>query len=122
MKPDNVRFLGFLPDKEYDLLLQQSAVAIALSTRDNLLMRACQEAIGAATPFVTSEGPVARDYLSRGTVFVENQPESVAEGVRDAVARSATLRADMKLLREERRAEWLRSVDELKADLGLGGV
>ncbi|NRA36422.1 MAG: glycosyltransferase [Polyangiaceae bacterium] len=118
-KPANVEFTGFLADADYDALLQCSTAAIALSTRDNLLMRACQEAIGAGVPFITSDGPVARDYLTQGAVFVDNSPQSIADGARRAVAEGETLRLELAELREQLRVRWLASIAKLKADLGL---
>ena len=82
-------------------------------------MRACQEAIGAGVPFITSDGPVARDYLTQGAVFVDNSPQSIADGARRAVAEGETLRLELAELREQLRVRWLASIAKLKADLGL---
>ena len=77
--PENVNFTGYLPDAKYDDLLLHADVAMALSTRNNILTQACHEAIGAGVPLVTSDAPVAREYLAGGTVFAKNDasPRSV---------------------------------------------
>lgn len=119
LRGDNVRFTGFLSNEAFDRLLASVTGALALSTRDNLLMRACHEALGAAVPLVTTDGPVAREYLSLGTVFVTNDAESIAAGVRQAVEEATQLRAEMARLREERKARWRESIEALRSELGL---
>ncbi|MCP4500244.1 MAG: glycosyltransferase family 4 protein [Deltaproteobacteria bacterium] len=119
LKTDNIMFTDFLPDDEYDQLLLSSSATMALSTRRNLLMRACQEAIGASSPFITSEGAMAREYLSSGTVFVDNTPESIAEGVKVAIENAPKLQKEMEVLRATTKANWFKSIAELSKDLGL---
>lgn len=111
---ENVTFTGFVSNSEYDRMLASAEVVIALSTRNNVLMRACHEAIGAGVPLVTSDSPTAREYFSEGTIFVRNEAEDIAVGTRTAIDAKARLRAEMGELRRLRREQWLRELEPVR--------
>jgi len=117
--PDNVHLTGFLDDDDYDALLAGVDAALVLSTRDAVLTRASQETIAAGTPLVTSDTATARDYLSGGTVFVENEPESIAEGIRGALANAEVLSREMEELRTQRRSLWWVQARAVAERMGL---
>lgn len=114
----NVTLTGFLSNDDFDAMLCNVTVAMALSTWPNILLKACHESIGAGTPFITTDAPVARQYLKWGTVFVDNDARSIAEGVRHAVDWHERLREEMVRLKELRRAEWRDMVAHVRRVLG----
>jgi glycosyltransferase involved in cell wall biosynthesis len=122
MTPPNVELTGFLPDEAYDALLVSADVALALSTRTNVLTRACHEAIGAETPLVTSDSPAARQYLAAGTVFVRNEAQDIARGIDEAFGARADLRAGMRALRPIREREWWEQACALASRLSPGAI
>ena len=117
---DNVTFTGFLPDADYDALITNADAAMALSTRENVLTRACHEAMSAGVPFIASDTRVARRYLSGGTTFVKNSSTGITHGIREALADHARLRSEMQALKEVRHREWKKRIQEIKA--GAGGT
>lgn len=119
MAGENLHFTGFIPNAEYDRLLCGAGAAIALSTRENVLMRACHEAIGAGLPFVTTDIQVGREYLTGGTVFVDNTAESIAAGIRRAIEQRDRLAREMPALKRLRQGEWSERVAELRRRFGI---
>lgn len=117
--PENVHLTGFLDDDDYDALLAGVDAALVLSTRDAVLTRASQETIAAGTPLVTSDTPTARDYLTGGTVFVDNEPKSIAEGIRRALANTEVLSREMQELRTQRRSLWWTQARAVAERMGL---
>ncbi len=117
--PRNVRLTGFLEDAAYDALLLGADAAIALSTRDHVLMRAIHEAVGAELPLVTSRGAASERYLGDAAVFVENSPEGVAEGVARALADAPPLRAALRACRDRVEREWGTQASTIRAATGL---
>ena len=115
--PRNVTFTGFLSTEEYDAYLLGADAAMALSSRENLLMAACHEAIGAGKPFIVTDGPVARSYLRRGAVFAENDADAIAAGVRRAVASRAELAEEMRSLRRELDELWWKQWQDVQRRL-----
>lgn len=100
----NVRRTGFLPDEQYDRMLASVDLAMALSTWRYVITQSSAEAVGAGTPFLTTDVPIARRYFRQGFVFVENTGESVAAGIDEALRRREELRAGI----AETRRDWQR--------------
>jgi glycosyltransferase involved in cell wall biosynthesis len=79
--PPNVVFTGFLSDEEFvDRLFSVDAVMV-LTTSDFVMLCGCYEAVSAGKPLITSKKGVLEDYFM-GAVFVENEQEGLAEGIR----------------------------------------
>jgi glycosyltransferase involved in cell wall biosynthesis len=104
--PANVRFTGYLADSDYDSLLAGADAAVILSSWDHVLTCGCHEALGAGVPMVVTDSPAARDYLRGGAVFVRNEPEAIAAGIRTALDDGDRLRAELAGLREAAREAW----------------
>lgn len=117
--PPNVTLTGFLPDRDYDALLCSATVAMALSSYPFVLTRACHEAIGAGIPFIATDAPVANEYLNLGTVFVTHTADSIAAGVREAIARREDLHSQMVRLKQIRQGEYRRQLADVRDMVGL---
>ncbi|MEM7165024.1 MAG: glycosyltransferase [Planctomycetota bacterium] len=118
--PENVRFMGFVSDADYDRTLRSADAALVLSTREHVLTCACHEAIGAECALVISDSAAARGYLRAGTVFIDNNGDSIAAGVRTAVRDRDRLRAEMVTLRGELDAVWEQQARVLQEMLDSG--
>jgi glycosyltransferase involved in cell wall biosynthesis len=73
--------------------------------------------MAAEVPLVTSNSGAAREYFTRGTIFVENTPEAISRGLREAIETRETLRQQMRDLKRERSIQCSRQVAELMLEL-----
>ncbi|NKR59443.1 glycosyltransferase [Rhodococcus hoagii] len=69
--PKNVKFTGFVSTEQYERLVQNSAVVVALTTRDLTMQRAGYEALMAGIPQVTADFPVLRAFLSDAARYAD---------------------------------------------------
>jgi glycosyltransferase involved in cell wall biosynthesis len=113
--PPNVTYTGFLDGNgEYLGLMRGADAVVALTTRDHTLQLAGCEAIAVGTPLITSDWAYLRELFGGGTVFVGNDAESIARGVRDILERGGRLRAEIDGFRRARRLEWTERLDQLR--------
>lgn len=105
--PPNVRFTGYLPDEEYYGLMAGADLVMCLTTRDDTMQRGACEALSIGTPIITSDWPLLRGYFSDGTVHVRSDADSIAAGVRDAIARVDELGEGIRRLRDHQWNEWV---------------
>ena len=113
-RPANVTFTGFVSEDAYAGLLRAADAVVVLTTHDHTMQRGGYEAMALAKPLVTSDWALLRETFSRGTVHVKNDPESIAAGVRRAIAERATLGPAMASLRTERQAIFATRLDEMR--------
>lgn len=104
--PRNVRFTGFLPEDRYHGLLRAADVVVCLTTRDHTMQNGACEALSHATPIVTSDWRVLREYFDGGTAHVDNSVDGIAAGIQQIIADLAGHRRAIADLRERRQAEW----------------
>ena len=104
--PSNVRFTGFLPDKEYLGLLQAVQAIMVLTTRDHTMQRGACEAVSLGKPIITSNWPLLKTYFHKGTVHVDNSSQGIREGVLKMQQEAKALEKEILLLQQERRLEW----------------
>ena len=117
--PPNARLTGFLPDEDYNRLLGSADLVIALTTRPGTLLYGAQEAIALGKPLVLSRTPTLEAYFSEGTVFAANEPDALARGIRDALARREELGAAMVRFRERYLEEGAARLVDIRKRVGL---
>ncbi len=123
--PSNVSYTGFLDGNgEYLGLLREADAVMVLTTRDHTLQLAGCEAIAVGTPVITSDWPYLQTLFAGAAVFVPNDAEGIAVGLREAVERRDELAGEIAGLRQRSRAAWDAGLREVRArtwtDLGLG--
>jgi glycosyltransferase involved in cell wall biosynthesis len=116
--PTNVRFTGFLPDREYYALMASSQAVMCLTTRDHTMQRGACEALWMGKPIVTSRWPLLQEYFQSGTVHVANTSDGIRNGVREMVRRHPEYEEGIRRLQAERRGAWEASVGSLLTLLG----
>lgn len=104
--PANVRFTGFLEEDVYHGLLRGADAVMCLTTRNHTMQNGACEALSHATPIVTSDWPVLREYFSSGTAHVDNSAEGIARGVRQILTDPDRQRGEIAALRDRRNSEW----------------
>jgi hypothetical protein len=114
--PPNVQRVGLLPKADYDRLVRQAGVVVALTTRPFTMLRAGYEAVQARVPVVVSDTPTLRDYFGAAAVFVG---PSLAEAVTDALARRDELTSALDSLASEHAQRQQEAVAELTRRVGV---
>ena len=117
--PSNVKFTGFLSTDDFWRHVGEALAVLTLTTREDTILRGGWEAMFMEQPLVTSNTSALRRYFTRGTVFVDHNPDSIAAGVEYALAHQAELRVEARGLREEKYTTWCHEKAELARLTGL---
>jgi len=104
--PINVHFTDFLPDERYYALLSSCDTVMCLTTRDHTMQRGACEALSLGKPIIISDWSMLRDYFRKGTVYVNNTPEAISQGVREMMKRHLVYQEEIKELQKAQRDEW----------------
>lgn len=118
-KPANVVFTGWLSQDAFWQHVGQADAVLTLTTQENTILQGGWEAMFLAQPLITSQTQTLRNYFTRGTMFVDNTPASIAAGVEAALAQLPHLRGEMKLLRQHKEQLWNAARTELECILGI---
>lgn len=94
-KPKNVVLTGFLRGGDYSGLLKNVHGIVVLTKEPNDLSCAAYEALAMAKPIVASNGPEMRRFFTQGFIFVNNTPESIADGIEQMLNEQARLRNEV---------------------------
>jgi glycosyltransferase involved in cell wall biosynthesis len=105
--PSNLHLTDYLPDPDYYALMNACDAVMCLTTRDNTMQRGACEALSMGRPIITSDWPLLKDYFYQGTVHVKATPESIADGVRQAIDRNSSLTEGISQLEKRQQAEWV---------------
>jgi len=105
--PRNVIFTGFLPELEYDVLLNSVDAVLALTSEEYPVRpRGASEAIGAEKPLIVSRNDATEIYLQKGSILISNRREEIVEAVLEIRGSYEKYRSEMRGVREERAAEY----------------
>lgn len=105
--PDNLKLTGFLPAGEFNAILMEADIVLALTTVEGIQLSACNEAIGAGKPMVLSDTFLLRELFGAAAVFVRNEAGAIAGGLSLALQQSQALAEQVRTLRCHRTEEWL---------------
>jgi hypothetical protein len=83
--PQNLKFTGFLPDEDFYNLLKNSKGIISLTKWDYTLTFASFEAINLEKPLIVSNKKSFRKFFGDSVIYVENEPYSIAEGIKNLI-------------------------------------
>lgn len=112
--PPNVTFTGFLdPDQQYPGLLRAVDAVMVLTTRNHTLQLGGCEATAVGKPLITSDWPYLKEVFPKGTVYVSDTAESIAEGIRKVQNNYSQLSTEIVQLREESQQDWTTKLAQL---------
>ena len=100
---------GFLTTDQYGSLLTNVHTVMALTTRDHTMLRGAYEAVYQGTPVIVSDWPLLKDSFSRGAIHVDNSAAAIAGAVERMRTEHALYKAEVLVLRDEKRAAWTRA-------------
>lgn len=104
--PSNVTATGFLPELDYWRLLNGSDAVMALTTREATILSGAYEGLSAGKPLILSRTDTLSRTFRQGAVLVEDDVESIANGIKEIVRRGRELAAQVVGLREEKTRRW----------------
>ena len=107
--PPNVTLTGFLTTDQYGSLLTNVNAVMALTTRDHTMLRGAYEAVYQGTPVIVSDWPLLKESFSRGAIHVNNSAAAIAGAVERLRTEHGWYKAEVLVLREEKRATWERA-------------
>jgi hypothetical protein len=111
--PPNCVFTGYLRGDDYWNMLNRCRAVMALTTWKNSLIMAGQDGITLHKPVLMSRQETTTEYFYKGTVFVENTGESIAEGIREIKRREQELIGETYAFLDERQKAWDANFAEL---------
>ena len=104
--PHNVRFTGFLQEKDFHALLSSADTIMCLTTRAQTMQRGACEGLWMGKPLIVSDSQLLREYFREGTAWVDNSPADIQRAVSEIRNRYACYAAGIGRLQKERRADW----------------
>jgi hypothetical protein len=119
--PGNVQWVGYLDATDYVAALEQADVVMSLTVRPESVARSAHEGVDALRPMVISGGPHMRDLFPYA-VFVENQVESIAAGVAEALGRCEELSEKAIDARAVQHRRWREQLADIHAALEAPGL
>jgi glycosyltransferase involved in cell wall biosynthesis len=114
--PENVEWIGYLTGADYVAALERADVIMSLSCRPESVARSAHEGVDALRPMVISGGPHMRDLFPYA-VIVENEPESIAAGVAEALRRCEELSDKAIEARSVQHRRWREQLADIHAAL-----
>lgn len=111
--PPNVRFTGYVPDKEFYGLLEAAQVVMCLTTEDHTIQSGASEAMWLGKPIITSDWLLLQQYFEKGTIHVDNTAESICQAVMTMRENLQAFEADIRKLQKDRRQQWREKISAL---------
>jgi hypothetical protein len=111
--PGNVEWIGYLRGSAYPRALSTADVVLTLDERDHTVARSAYEAVYAERPLITTDRPHLRELFPYA-VTVDNDPDSIASGVRAALERGPELTAAASAARELQEDRWTQQLEALR--------
>ncbi|WP_181319652.1 glycosyltransferase [Rhodococcus sp. OK519] len=114
--PHNVRFSGHVSSAEYEDLMANSLLVVAMTNRDHTMQRAGYEALMAGKPQVTADFPVLRDYLGNSALYARpDSPDSLAEKIQTIASDADKYRTAARRVLMDRIAEQATTLAALRS-------
>lgn len=118
--PDNLVFTGYLEIDEFNDLFRNAGAAISLTTQQGTQPSAAAEAIAFGVPIILSDSETARLLYRDVPVFVENTPQSIADGVSEVFNKHSIYTTKVEEFKDILKRELEEEVDLLKAQVAQG--
>lgn len=118
--PDNVVITGFIPDKEYDELLQKSDIIMDFTKLENCMVCGAYEAVAMGKPLVTSSTDVLKEYFTQGTLHIDHSPQAICDAIMKVYDNYDEFCEGIKQLKNDIDINWSVKFNELKIFLNDG--
>ncbi len=112
--PHNIAFTGFLAEPEFNALYANANAAIVLTTREGTQPSGASEAISLGVPLIVSGIKTTRRLYGDAPVYVDNEPESIVNGINDALNNAETVSKKISGLRQDLIDDAAKQIDLIK--------
>lgn len=102
----NIVFTGFTPLKDYLTLLRSVDGIIALTTRENSMLCAANEAVSFEKPMIISDSDYLRGYFAKGAVYTANTAPAIQESYKAFIQIYDKLQTEVSLLKPQLSYAW----------------
>ena len=117
--PANIILTGYLPVNDFNHLFASAGIVVVLTKWEAVQLSGMQEAMAFETPAVVSDLHTTRNLYKDAPVYVENDPESIAQGIGFAFQNRDELAVKMNLLKKETQQEFSHRLSELRKLINL---
>lgn len=111
--PDNLKLLGFIPEKEYWDLISSVDGIIVLTKREDCLTCGAYEGVALGKPMVLSKTKAIMDYFSSGCVYAEPKPLDIKLAILQLVDTMTEFESDVVALKNDLAYRWGVNFDSL---------
>lgn len=111
----NIIFTGFTPLKDYLTLLCSVDGIIALTTRENSMLCAANEAVSFEKPMMISDNNYLKGYFAKGAVYTANTSTAIREAYQLFLEHQEKLRQEMKVFKPQLSHAWEQQGEKFKA-------
>lgn len=111
---ENVKLVGYVPEKEYWSLLHGADIIMDLTTRDNCLVCGAYEGVAFGKPLILSNTFATKEYFSAGCIYVDPTVDSIVDGIIECVNKKNILLGEQIDLKSKLENEWLAEIGQLK--------
>ena len=106
--PDNVIFTGFIPDNEYEKLIQSVDAVINLTLRNNCLLCGAYESVSVLKPLILTDNSLLVNFFNKGSVYVENNKNAIKYGVLRTISENSLLKNEIKVFKRDYTSKWIK--------------
>jgi glycosyltransferase involved in cell wall biosynthesis len=117
--PKNILLTGYLEVDDFDCLYADSGIALVLTNQENIQLSGMQEAMAFEIPAVVTDLKTTRLLYKEYPVYVKNEANSIASGVKYAFQNRLYLKERMKKLRAETERVFFDQLGNLKTILNI---
>jgi hypothetical protein len=82
------------------------------------MMAGAIDGLGLGKPLILSRQPTLQEYFPKGVIFVENEPTSIVQGIKEFQKLEEQLMVEIALLRDEKYTKWQESLSQLQKIIG----
>ena len=118
-RENNVEFMGFIKQEEYNNLLVNAFGSISLSTRENVQQFSVIESISAGIPFISSDNLTNRDLFGDKMILTENSPPAIAKSIELFIKDRNKLEVNVQEIRKILIEKWENDFNIIKKELGI---
>jgi len=111
--PGNVELTGFVDERVYWALIENSDLVVDLTKMEDCLVCGAYEALAVTTPIVLSDNRASRALFGEIACLVPNDAEAISRGIRDSLSKTKEMRRRLPAFRESYIEEWAKSGQDL---------
>ena len=108
--PENVHFVGFLDQSDYDYLLINADIVMGLTKYEGIQLSVAAEGLGAERPMVLSKTQILQKMFKDAACYTTHEPKAMAASISTAIEQADALVVNAKALKAQRIADWRATV------------